>query len=493
MLYSLTVEIISAKKNSKIMKGHTHMSKRDKSTTASMDMTTGSIPIKILKFSIPLMLAQILEVLFNMSDVAVVGKFSSYEALGAVGSTSLLVTLFTGFLIGMGCGVNVRAAQQLGAGQRENVRKTIHTSFLLCLFVGFTAMVLCIAGAKFFLSLMNTKPELIDGAVLYFRIYAFGMPAMAVYNFGNAVMSASGDTKKPLIYLTFAGIVIYLTFAGIVNVCLNLIFVIGIGMAEDGVAFASITAQYISAILVVVNLLRRKDADVCRLRINELRFYPGVSKVILMLGIPAGIQNAIFAMANLFIQTGVNSFSAVMVSGNAAAANADTLIYNVMMAFYTACSSFMGQNMGAHNKKRMLKSYLISMAYAFFAAAVLGGLLIIFGRQFLSLFTSEPEVVDAGMQRIMIMGFSYALSSFMDCTIAASRGLGKTIVPTIVVIIGSCVFRVAWVYTIFAYFHTIPSLFLLYPCSWIITAVAEIAYFIHCFRKLAFDKGISYN
>jgi len=484
VLYSLTVEIISAKKNSKIMKGHTHMSKRDKSTTASMDMTTGSIPIKILKFSIPLMLAQILEVLFNMSDVAVVGKFSSYEALGAVGSTSLLVTLFTGFLIGMGCGVNVRAAQQLGAGQRENVRKTIHTSFLLCLFVGFTAMLLCIAGAKFFLSLMNTKPELIDGAVLYFRIYAFGMPAMAVYNFGNAVMSASGDTKKPLIYLTFAGIV---------NVCLNLIFVIGIGMAEDGVAFASITAQYISAILVVVNLLRRKDADVCRLRVNELRFYPGVSKVILMLGIPAGIQNAIFAMANLFIQTGVNSFSAVMVSGNAAAANADTLIYNVMMAFYTACSSFMGQNMGAHNKKRMLKSYLISMAYAFFAAAVLGGLLIIFGRQFLSLFTSEPEVVDAGMQRIMIMGFSYALSSFMDCTIAASRGLGKTIVPTIVVIIGSCVFRVAWVYTIFAYFHTIPSLFLLYPCSWIITAVAEIAYFIHCFRKLAFDKGISYN
>ena len=176
-----------------------------------------------------------------------------------------------------------------------------------------------------------------------------------------------------------------------------------------------------------------------------------------------------------------------MVSGNAAAANADALIYNVMMAFYTACSSFMGQNMGAHNKKRMLKSYIISMSYAFLAAAILGGLLIIFGRQFLSLFTSEPQVVEAGMQRIMIMGFSYALSSFMDCTIAASRGIGKTIVPTIVVIIGSCVFRVAWVYTIFAYVHTIPSLFLLYPCSWMITAAAEIVYFIRCFKKLSFD------
>lgn len=324
---------------------------------------------------------------------------------------------------------------------------------------------------------MNTKTELIDGAVAYFRIYSTGMPAMAIYNFGNAVMSASGDTKKPLIYLTFAGVV---------NVCLNLILVIGIGMAEDGVAFASITAQYISAILVVVNLLRRSDTDRCRLRVRELKLYPGVPKVILMLGIPAGIQNAIFAMANLFIQTGVNSFSAVMVSGNAAAANADMLIYNVMMAFYTACSSFMGQNMGACNKKRMLKSYLISMAYAFLAAAILGGLLIIFGRQFLSLFTSEPEVIDAGMQRIMIMGLSYAVSSFMDCTIAASRGLGKTIVPTIVVIIGSCVFRVAWVYTIFAHFHTIPSLFLLYPCSWIITAAAEITYFVHIFKKVTF-------
>ena len=331
----------------KIKNIEVYMGNDNTKALSGMDMTTGSIPVKILKFSIPLMLAQILEVLFNMSDVAVVGKFSSYEALGAVGSTSLLVTLFTGFLIGMGCGVNVRVAQQLGAGQKENVRKTIHTSFLLCLIVGLTALVLCILGAEFFLSLMNTKTELIDGAVLYFRIYALGMPAMAIYNFGNAVMSASGDTKKPLIYLTFAGVV---------NVCLNLIFVIGIGMAEDGVAFASITAQYISAIFVVVNLLRRSDTDRCRLRVRELKLYPGVSKVILMLGIPAGIQNAIFAMANLFIQTGVNSFSAVMVSGNAAAANADMLIYNVMMAFYTACSSFMGQNMGACNKKRMLKS-----------------------------------------------------------------------------------------------------------------------------------------
>lgn len=185
------------------------MGNNNKRKSSAMDMTTGSIPLNILKFSIPLMLAQILEVLFNMSDVAVVGKFSSYEALGAVGSTSLLVTLFTGFLIGMGCGVNVRTAQQLGAGQKENVRKTIHTSFILSLLVGIIACVLCITGAEFFLSLMNTKQELISGAVLYFRIYALGMPAMAIYNFGNAVMSASGDTKNHLYIFRLQALLMY--------------------------------------------------------------------------------------------------------------------------------------------------------------------------------------------------------------------------------------------------------------------------------------------
>ena len=187
---------------------------------------------------------------------------------------------------------------------------------------------------------------------------------------------------------------------------------------------------------------------------------------------------------NLFVQTGVNSFDAVMVSGNSAAINADTLIFNIMTAFYTACASFMGQNMGAGNRERMIKSYRISLLYSFLAGVIFGGLLVVFGRQFLSLFASKPEVIEAGMERIKIMGFSYALSAFMDCTIAASRGIGKSIVPTIIVIMGSCVFRVIWVYTIFAYFGTIASLYLLYAFSWSITAIAEIIYFKVCFRKL---------
>ena len=282
---------------------------------------------------------------------------------------------------------------------------------------------------------------------------------------GNGVLSASGETKLPLIYLSIAGVL---------NVLLNLFFVIQCNMVAGGVAIASVIAQYVSAILVVSHLCRRKDS--CRLYFSRLRFHKEAAKSVLMLGVPGGMQNAIFAIANLFVQTGV--------SGNSAAINADTLIFNIMTAFYTACASFMGQNMGAGNRERMIKSYRISLLYSFLAGAIFGGLLVVFGRQFLSLFASKPEVIEAGMERIKIMGFSYALSAFMDCTIAASRGIGKSIVPTIIVIMGSCVFRVIWVYTIFAYFGTIASLYLLYAFSWSITAIAEIIYFKVCFRKL---------
>ena len=207
-----------------------------------------------------------------------------------------------------------------------------------------------------------------------------------------------------------------------------------------------------------------------------------MTKSILALGLPAGFQNAIFAIANLFIQAGVNSFDSLMVKGNSAAANADNLIYDCMAAFYMACASFMSQNYGAGKPDRVKKSYFIALAYSFGVGLLLGGSLFLFGRQFLALFTTEAAVIDAGMKRVGVMGLAYCISAFMDCTIAASRGLGKTVVPTIIVILGSCVFRVIWVYTIFSHFHTIPSLYLLYPCSWILTAFAEILYFVHCYK-----------
>lgn len=440
---------------------------------SKQNLTTGSLWKKILIFSVPLMISNVLQVLFNMADVAVVGRFAGAMALGSVGSTTTLVTMFTGFLIGMSGGINVLVAHYLGAKDKKGTTEIVHTAVLISLIVAAVLMFSGIGLSRGILQLLKTKDELIEGAVLYMRIYLCGMPAMAVYNFGNAVFSASGDTKRPLFYLMMAGII---------NVILNLFFVIICGLAVAGVALATIISQYISAALILMALFRSKE-DI-QLRLADLKLDKKKAKDVIAIGIPAGFQNAIFQIANLFIQTGVNSFDAVMVAGNSAAANADALVYDVMAAFYTACGSFMGQNYGAGKKERMMKSYWICLLYAFGTGAVMGGLLVLFGRTFLALFTTEQLVVDAGMKRLTIMGFSYCVSAFMDNTISASRAMGKGLAPTIIVIMGSCVFRVIWVYTIFAHFRTIPSLYLLYIFSWTITAAAEMIYFFRIYRKL---------
>ena len=436
----------------------------------SYSLTEGPLLPAIVRFSIPLMLSNVLQVLFNMSDIAVVGRFAGSQALGAVGSTTILVTLFTGFLIGMGSGVNVVTARYLGARQHQAVSKTVHTSAILLLITGVLLLAFGFLFTPSMLRLLGTKDVLLDGAIRYLRIYLFGMPALAVFNFGNGVLSASGDTKHPLLFLSIAGVL---------NVLLNLLFVIV--MAEAGVALASAVSQYVSAGLIVLSLARRPES--IGLHRSLLRLDGNKSRQILSISIPSGMQNAIFAIANLFIQAGVNTFDAVMVEGNAAAANADALIYDVMAAVYLACSSFMSQNYGAGHRERVKKSYLLCLGLSFGIAAVMSAVLVIFGRNFLSLFTKDAEVVEAGLTRLKVMGCSYAFSALMDCTIAASRGLGRSMVPTVIVILGSCVFRVIWVFTVFAHFHTILSLYLLYIFSWTITGIAELCYFIHCYRE----------
>ena len=441
-----------------------------KSTARSL--TEGPLARQILIVSLPLALSNLLQVLFNMSDVAVVGRFAGSTALGAVGSTSIFVTLFTGFLIGLGNGINVLVARFYGARNAESVHKTVHSALLVSLLAGVLLLVVGLFGSPVLLRLLNTKEDLLPGAILYLRVYFLGMPALALYNYGNAVFSAIGETQKPLRYLSFAGVL---------NILLNLFFVIVCRLDVAGVALASNIAQCVSAGLILRALTRVQDSYALHLR--EVRFDPIMTRRVLMLGLPAGFQNAIFAIANLFIQAGVNSFDSLMVKGNSAAANADALIYDAMAAFYMACASFMSQNYGAGKVDRVKKSYLISLAYSFGVGLVLGGTLMLFGRGFLALFTTEPAVIDAGMKRVSVMAMAYCISAFMDCTIAASRGLGKTVVPTIIVVMGSCVFRVVWVYTIFAQIHTIPSLYLLYPCSWALTAVAEMVYFAGSYKK----------
>lgn len=440
--------------------------------STTLNMTEGRLGRQIITFSLPLMFTNLLQMLFSMVDLAVVGRFSSSAAMGSVGSTTTLVFLFTGFLMGLGSGVNVLVATHFGARSEKNVRESVSTSFFVCLTAGLLMLALGLIFARPLLELLNTRDDLIDGAELYLRIYFLGMPAAALYNYGNGVLNAIGDTKTPLIYLSVAGVL---------NVILDLAFVIGLGMSTDGVALASMLSQCVSAGLIIRSLMR--STDIYRLNLRELRFYRDKASHVLSIGVPAGLQNAIFSVANLFIQAGVNSFSTVVVEGNSAAGNVDNLVYAVMNAFYIACSSFVGQNYGAGKVDRVRKSYLLTLGYAALAAAVFGGLFLLFGRQFLSLFTPEAEVIDAGLQRIAVMCFSFPLSALMDNTTAASRGLGKGLVPMILVFLGSCVFRVIWIYTVFAYFHTIGSLYLLYPFSWLITGTAEIAYFVYCYRK----------
>ena len=384
-------------------------------------LTEGPLAKQIFLVSLPLALSNLLQVLFNMSDVAVVGRFAGSTALGAVGSTSTLVTLFTGFLIGLSNGINVLVARFYGARHPKDVEKTVHSAAIISAVAGVALLLIGLLGSPAMLRLLNTKEDLLPGAILYLRVYFLG------------------------------------------------------------VALASAISQCVSAFLILRALTRVQDCYA--LDVHKLQLDPVQAKSILALGVPAGLQNAIFAIANLFIQAGVNSFDSLMVKGNSAAANADGLIYDCMAAFYMACASFMSQNYGAGRPDRVKKSYFISLGYSFGVGLVLGAALFFCGPAFLALFTTEAAVIDAGMKRVAVMAFAYCVSAFMDCTIAASRGLGKTVVPTVIVVLGSCVFRVIWVYTIFAHFHTIPALYLLYPCSWILTALAEIAYFASCYKR----------
>jgi len=442
--------------------------------TGARDLTRGPLAKQIMLFSLPLMATNILQVLFNMADVAVVGRFAGPMALGSVGSTTILLSMFNWFIIGLAAGINVLTATHFGARDRKGLGETVHSAALISLLIGLGMLALGLGLSRFMMEIMNTKPELIDGAVLYLRICFLGMPALALYNFGNAVFTAVGDTRRPLIYLTIAGVL---------NVALNLFLVIVWGMGVAGVAIATVISQYVSAVLVVGALLRcREDYG---LRLSELRLTPSRSRAILNYGIPAGLQSCAYSVANLLVQVGVNSFDAVLVAGNSAATNADNLMFDVMAAFHTACGSFTGQNCGAGNPERVRRSYYISLGYSFGIALVMGIVLRIFGLPFLFLFTDDPLVARMGLKRLNIMSLSYCLSALMDCTLAANRGLGKNAVPTVFLFFGSCVFRIAWIYTIFPHFGTIQSLYLLYAFSWSITGALELVYFIRIYRHWA--------
>lgn len=439
-----------------------------------IDMTTGAILPKILKFTLPLMLSSVLQLLFNAADIIVVGNFASDNSLAAVGSTSALVNLMTNLFLGLSTGANVLSAHYMGAGDENRVSKTVHTSITLSIISG---LIMTAAGVLFadkLLALMDTPDEVIGLSTLYLRIYFTGMIAMMIYNFGSSLLRSKGDTKRPLYYLAFAGVI---------NVVLNMIFVIIFKMDVAGVALATVISQCISAFLVVRCLM--KETDGFRLILKNLGIDKHIAVKILRIGIPAGFQGVVFSLSNVVIQSSINGFGPIVMAANSAAASIEGFVWVSMNAFSQAAISFVSQNIGAGKYSRINKIAFTACACAAFTGFVFGNLAYIFGEPLLGIYDPRPEIIPSGLTRMSLVCGLYFLCGLMDCCTGAIRGMGFAVAPTIVSMLGACGLRLLWIGTIFQIpeYHTEFMLFLSYPLSWGITFIAHFICFVIMRRK----------
>ena len=444
-------------------------------TGYEIDMCSGAILPKMLRFAVPLMCSSVLQLLFNAADVIVVGRWAGDNSLAAVGSNTSLINLLVNLFIGLSVGANILAARCYGAGDKEGLRQTVHTSILLSLLSGVVLAIVGALGASTILGWMQS-PEAVRGlAAVYLRIYFLGMPATMVYNFGAALLRAVGDTRRPLYYLCTAGIV---------NVVLNLFFVIVCRLDVAGVAIATVISQVISAALILRCLIREQGG--IHLELRQLHIWPNRLKQILQVGLPAGFQGVLFALSNVVIQSSVNSFQETVVAGNAAAANIESFVYAAMNAFYQANISFSSQNYGAGQYNRLRPILLRAQGCVIATGVLLGGLAVLFGRQLLSIYTDSPDVIDVGLERLAIVCGTYAICGMMDVMVGSLRGLGYSIMPMIVSLLGACVLRLIWIATIFQLpqFHTPETIYWSYPFSWIITFLAHVGCYLWAMRRL---------
>lgn len=445
----------------------------------TMDMCSGPLLGKILRFAFPLMLSGILQLLFNAADIVVVGRFSGSDALAAVGSTGALINLLVNVFVGLSIGTNVLVARYIGAQDARNISETVHTSILLSLVFGGILIFVGLFLSKPLLLLMGSPIEVIDQAALYMRIYFAGMPFNMLYNFGSAVLRALGDTKRPLYFLMFAGVV---------NVGLNLIFVIVFHMGVAGVALATIASQAISAILVTICLIRADGPF--RLYVKQLHIYKDKLFAMIRIGLPAGLQGAVFSISNVLIQSSINSFGAVAMAGNAAAGNIEGFIYTSMNSFYQANLSFTSQNMGAKKYSRINRITLVCCCTVSVVGLIMGLGANFLGNQLLGIYSTDPEVIAFGMRRLAKIAAPYFICGLMDCMVGAMRGLGYSIMPMIVSLTGACGLRVLWIFTIFAMDRTMDTLYLSYPVSWSVTFAAHLICFLIVRRKFPKEDGV---
>lgn len=438
-----------------------------------MDMCNGPLLSKILVFSIPLILSGILQLLFNAADMIVAGRFAGNVALGAVGATSSLINLLINVFVGMSVGSNVLVAHFYGADREEELSQTVHTSVALSLVSG---VVLGIAGvvlARPLLFLMGTPDDILPHAVIYMQIYFAGVPGMLLYNFGSAILRAVGDTKRPLYYLLFAGVI---------NVLLNLFFVIVLQIGVAGVALATILSQFISAGMVVRCLIKEEGAY--RLNLRAIRIYPDKVLRILRVGLPAGFQGAVFSISNVLIQSSVNSFGSIAVAGNTAAQNLEGFVYNAMNAFHQTAVSFTSQNMGARKIDRVKKIMWICVGCVTVTGVVMGFGCLFFANELLSVYSTDSQVVSYGYQRLLIIFSTYFLCGVMDVLVGSIRGMGYSIMPMIVSLLGACGLRMLWVFTVFAAYRTPESLYISYPVTWTVTLLVHFACFMVGYKKM---------
>ena len=440
-----------------------------------IDMCNGPILKKMLLFAIPLMLSSILQLLFNAADIVVVGRFAGDDSLAAVGSTSSLINLLTNLFIGLSVGANVLVARYFGAKKEEELKETVHTAMTLSIIGGVVLTVIGIVGAPIILEWMQTPSEVLSLAVIYLRVYFVGMTATMVYNFGSSILRAVGDTKRPLYFLSIAGAV---------NVVLNLLFVIVFHWGVFGVGLATTISQVISALLVLRCMMKEQGG--IQLNLKDLCVNKGKLLQIMQIGLPAGFQGMLFSLSNVVIQSSVNSFGKTIVAGNSAAANIEGFVYVGMNAFYQAAISFMGQNVGAGKYNRVNKILYSAETCVIAIGFALSMLVLLFCEPLLSLYTDSPEVVQAGTVRLGIICTTYFLCGMMDVMVGALRGLGYSIAPMIVSLLGACAFRLLWIATIFQIdrFHTIETVYISYPISWTLTFFAHVVTFLIVRRHL---------
>lgn len=449
------------------------MNETIKKNKYEIDMCNGSIMDKLISFSIPLMLSSILQLLFNAVDIVVVGRYSGSRALAAVGSTTALISMFINLFIGISLGANVLAAQYFAAGKNKEMSETVHTSVAFALISGIVMAFVGLIFSKGALALMDTPADVIGQSALYMRIYFLGMPFFMVYNYGAAILRAVGDTKRPLLFLTVAGVV---------NAGLNVFLVVEFHLGVAGVAIATVISELISCVLVVHCLYNSEGSY--QLRFSRLTLKMKYLRPIFRVGIPAGIQSTVINFSNVLLQSSVNSFGATAMAGYTAANNIFGFLYAAVNSVTQACMSFTSQNYGVGKFKRMDKILVRCIILSVTVTLLLGSGAYIFGPQLLGIYTKDADVVACGMEVLLYTTVTYFLCGLMDLFPGALRGMGFSAIPMLLSIIGTVGTRIVWIFWIFPQHRSLDVLFVSYPVSWILTIVLQVVCFFVVRRKV---------